>query len=45
VFEKWGFGKAAAQIFLSGASEDKKFAAKPANPDSNFSNTFGITVS
>jgi len=29
VIEKLEWGKAAAQIFLSGASEDKKFAAKP----------------
>src|SRR5579862_5245218 len=46
------FGKAAAQIFFlerasivraQGASENKKFAAKPTKPDSIFSNTFGIT--
>jgi len=52
VFEKLKFGKAAVQIFFcleqativraQGASEDKKFAAKPTQPDSNFSNTFGI---
>jgi hypothetical protein len=29
-------------VRAQGASEDKKFAAKPTKPDSNFSNTFGI---
>jgi hypothetical protein len=43
--ENWNFGKAAAQIFclerativrVQGASEDKKFAAEPTQPNSNF---------
>ena len=51
MIEKLEFGKAAAQIFFlerativcaQGASEDKKFAAEPTQPNSNFSIIFGI---
>ena len=54
MIEKLEFRKAAAQIFFlerativraQGASEDKKFAAEPTQPNSNFSIIFGIISS